>query len=154
MTDSKKFLPMDANVALISIHPEYAEKIFAGEKRLEFRRVWAAQPVDVLAIYATAPVQRIVGLAWIEHVHHGGKSKLWELGKRYGGGISRRKLFAYLDGRKEAVALAIGQCRRFTEMLDPRLVFDANFKPPQSFRYLRPEEIQQLNNLTEGESWE
>lgn len=145
---------MGANVALISIHPEYAEKILTGEKRLEFRRVWAVQPVDVLAIYATAPVQRIVGLAWIEHVHHGSKTKLWELGKRHGGGISRRKLFAYLDGRKEAVALVIGRHQRFVAELDPHRVFDAKFKPPQSFRYLRPEEIQQLSNETRRESWE
>lgn len=146
---------MGANVALISIHPEYAEKILSGEKRLEFRRIWAAQPVDVLAIYATSPVQRIVGLAWIERVHHGSKTKLWELGKLHGGGISRRKLFAYLDGRKEAFALAIGQYQRLTEALDPRRLFDANFKPPQSFRYLRPEEIKQLNDMTRGgASWE
>lgn len=145
---------MGTNVALISIHPEYAEKILSGEKRLEFRRVWAALPVDVLAIYATAPIQRIVGLAWIEHVHHGSKTKLWELGKRHGSGISRRKLFAYLDGRKEAVALAIGQYRRFTEALDPRQAFDTSFKPPQSFRYLRPAEIQQLSELTGRHSWE
>jgi len=145
---------MGTNVALISIHPEYAEKILSGEKRLEFRRVWAAQPVDVLAIYATAPVQRIVGLAWVKGVHRGSKTKLWELGKHHGGGISRRKLFAYLDGRKESVALAIGQHQRFTEALDPRQAFDARFKPPQSFRYLRPEEIQQINNLTGRQSWE
>lgn len=145
---------MGANVALISIHPEYAEKILTGEKRLEFRRVWASQPVDVLAIYATAPIQRIVGLAWIERVHQGSKTRLWELGKHHGGGISRRKLFAYLDGRKESVALAIGQCQRFAEALDPRQAFNASFKPPQSFRYLRPEEIQQLNDLTRGPPWE
>ncbi|BAP87352.1 putative uncharacterized protein [Burkholderiales bacterium GJ-E10] len=145
---------MGANVALISIRPEYAEKILAGEKRLEFRRVWAARPVDVLAIYATAPVQRIVGLAWIEHVHHGSKTKLWELGKQHGGGIIRRKLFSYLSGRKEAVALVIGRHQRFADALDPRRVFDVNFRPPQSFRYLRPEEIRQLNNQARRESWE
>ena len=145
---------MGANVALISIHPKFAEKILSGEKRLEFRRIWAAQPVDVLVIYATSPVQRIVGLAWIEGVHQGSKTKLWELGKLHGGGISRRKLFAYLDGRKEAVALAIGKCHRLTEALDPRRLFNTNFKPPQSFRYLRSEEIQQLNDITGEASWE
>lgn len=145
---------MGANVALISIHPEYTEKILSGEKRLEFRRIWAAQPVDVLVIYATAPVQRIVGLAVIEGVHQGSKTKLWELGKLHGGGISRRKLFAYLDGREDAVALVIGKCHRLTEALDPRRLFGSNFKPPQSFRYLRSEEIQQLNDISGGASWE
>jgi len=145
---------MGANVALISIHPNYADKILSGEKRLEFRRVWAAQPVDVLVIYATTPVQRIVGLAWIECVHQGSKTKLWELGKLHGGGISRRKLFAYLDGRKEAVALAIGKYHRLTEALDPRRLLGTNFKPPQSFRYLRSEEVQQLNDINGWASWE
>lgn len=145
---------MGANVALISIHPQYAEKILSGEKRLEFRRTWAAQPVDLLAIYATSPVQRIVGLARIECIHYGSKTKLWELGKLHGGGISRRKLFAYLDGRKEAVALVIGHYLRLTEALDPRRLFDTNFKPPQSFRYLRSEELLQLHDVTKGMSWE
>lgn len=154
MKNSNKFLPTGVNAALISIHPEYAEKILAGEKRLEYRRRWAATPVDVLVIYATAPVQRVVGLAQVATVVHGSKTKLWELGKRHGGGISRRKLFAYLTGKKEAVAIALGKCHAFELPLDPHVLFESEFKPPQSFRYLNSSEINRINKLTKGKSWE
>lgn len=154
MKNSNKFLPTGVSAALISIHPEYADKILAGEKRLEYRRRWAAIPVDVLVIYATAPVQRVVGLAKIESVFHGSKTRLWELGKDYGGGISRRKLYAYLAGKKEAVAIALGSCHAFDVALDPHVLFDSAFKPPQSFRYLKPAEITRINKLTKGKSWE
>jgi predicted transcriptional regulator len=154
MKNSNKFLPTGVNAALISIHPEYADKILAGEKRLEYRRRWAATAVDVLVIYATAPIQRVVGLAKIETVFHGTKTKLWELGKHHGGGISRRKLFAYLVGKKEAVAIAIGSCHAFEVALDPLVLFGNEFKPPQSFRYLKPSEINRINKLTKGKSWE
>lgn len=153
MKNSNKSLLTGANVALISIHPEYAEKILSGDKRLEFRRTWAAKPIDILVIYATAPIQRIVGVAKIGQVFKGSKTKLWELGRQYGSGISRRKLFAYLEGKPSAVAIEIQQCHPFEEMLDPRGLFDANFKPPQSFCYLSPQRIKRLNNFTKGMTW-
>jgi predicted transcriptional regulator len=42
---------MQNKTALISIHPEYVSKILSGEKRLEFRRVWATRPLNMLLIY-------------------------------------------------------------------------------------------------------
>ena len=47
--------------ALLSIKPEYAEKILKGEKLFEFRKVAFAQEVSKIFIYATSPVCRIVG---------------------------------------------------------------------------------------------
>ena len=47
--------------ALLSIKPEYAEKILKGEKLVEFRIVAFAQEVSKIFIYATSPVCRIVG---------------------------------------------------------------------------------------------
>lgn len=136
----KHSLPIAANAALISIHPGYVEKIVSGEKRLEFRRSWAALPVDYLVIYATAPVKRIVAFAEIGQTHRGSKSSLWRLSQLEGGGISRRKLFAYLDGKKDAVALELKRNFRLVNEVDPLDVFGPAFRPPQSFRYLAREE--------------
>ena len=55
------------NTLLISIHPEYAKKIFEGTKRVELRRI---QPKifedDLVVVYVTSPVKRSFGahLQW------------------------------------------------------------------------------------------
>ncbi len=105
MTNLKRFLPMEGSAALISIHPNYVERILSGEKCLEFRRSWAANPIDILVIYATAPVQQIVAVTQVGNVFRGSKNRLWELARDKGGGISRRKLFDYMQGKKRKVAL-------------------------------------------------
>ena len=47
--------------ALLSVKPEYAEKILSGEKIYEFRRrIFKRKDVDILVIYATRPQCRVV----------------------------------------------------------------------------------------------
>lgn len=154
MTNSIKYLPTVANAALISIHPGYAEKIISGEKRLEFRRSWAVSPVDLLVIYATAPVQRVVALAEVGQVIRGSKTKLWELARDDGGGISRRKLFAYLDGKQNGIALQLLRRLKIGDGIDPHAIFGPGFRPPQSFRYLMPGEFEMLAKHIKGKIWE
>lgn len=138
---------MEGRAILISIHPGYADKIIAGEKKLEFRRSWATERADVLVIYATYPVQRIVAVASVEQVVVGSRSRLWELSRDIGGGISRSKLFSYLDGKTTAVAIELTKIRPIDGGLDPRRLFGHSFKPPQSFRYMKDEEYSKLGRL-------
>ena len=52
--------------ALLSVKPEYAEKILSGEKIYEFRRrIFKRKDVDILVIYATRPQCRVVAEARI-----------------------------------------------------------------------------------------
>lgn len=154
MKNTKRSFPAATNAALISIHPNYVEKIISGEKRLEFRRTWAATPVEYLAIYSTAPVKRIVALVEVGRTIRGSKTRLWELSRQEGGGISRRRLFSYLDGKKEAVALELKRRITLATELDPSDVFGADFRPPQSFRYLTKQEWGLLRRRSKGASWE
>jgi predicted transcriptional regulator len=147
-------LPTAASAALISIHPAYVAKIISGEKRVEFRRSWAAVPVDYLAIYATAPVKRIVAFVEVGRVVRGSKTRLWEISREEGGGITRRKLFAYLDGKKEAVALELKRSVQLATGVDPLDIFGPDFRPPQSFRYLTNDEWLRLRQQTEEEVWD
>lgn len=144
---------MRSNTALISIHPEYVDKIMSGEKRFEFRRNWAATPVDYLVIYATAPVQRIVAMAKVGRTIRASKSRLWEVSREGGAGISREKLFAYLKGKSEAVALELISHIEIAGHPEPKDVFGKDFSPPQSFRYLTEGELRQLMERIRGMSW-
>lgn len=138
---------MNSKAVLISVHPDHVEKIISGEKRIEFRRNWAALPVEVLVIYATARVQKVVAVAKVKKIYYGSRTSLWNLAKEIGGGISRRELFAYLDGKKNSFAIELTKVRPFSRNLDPRLIFGKNFHAPQSFRYLKDKELERLNKM-------
>lgn len=145
---------MEGNAALISIHPHYVDKILSGEKRLEFRRSWAVSRVDYLVIYATSPVQQIVSVAQVGQVFRGSKFRLWELARSIGGGISRRKLFEYMDGKSEGVALELSRVLKIENGINPQTFFGDGFRPPQSFRYLTPNEFSKLKTQLEEKEWE
>ena len=135
---------MEGNTALISIHPMYAKKILSGEKSLEFRRRWTSQDVDFLVIYATSPVRQIIAIAEIAETFRGNKTQLWDLAKCKGGGISQKKLFEYMEGRQEGVAIELINVIKITNGLSLSDLFGADFQPPQSFRYLNATEQAKL----------
>jgi predicted transcriptional regulator len=70
----------------LSIKPEFAEKIFAGLKKFEFRRVIFKSPaVTRVVVYASSPVQRIIGEFEIDEILSLKKGKLWRRTKRHSG---------------------------------------------------------------------
>jgi len=134
-TRTKDLFPMPPRIALISIHPNYVEKILSGEKRLEFRRRWAAEQVDVLVIYSSSPTQRLVAAANVIDVIEGSPTALWELAKEKGGGVTRQLIYDYFKGKKTGFAIEIADVLEFEQAVDPKVIFK-DFVAPQSFRYL------------------
>lgn len=134
-TRTKDLFPKPPRVVLISIRPCFVEKILSGEKRLEFRRSWAANHVDVLVIYSSSPVQKIVATVNVVGVTEGSPTALWELAKKKGGGVTRQLIYDYFDGKKSGFAIEITDVYEFQHSLDPKKMFK-NFLAPQSFRYL------------------
>lgn len=139
---------MPSRTALISIHPKHVAKILSGDKRLEFRRRWAAQPVDRILIYSTAPIGQLVAVAKIRQTIIDSPSKLWMVAQKAGGGLTRRELLDYLDGAKSAVGLELSSVRKLGAGIAPSAIF-RSFHAPQSFRYLTPREETRLNQIME-----
>jgi predicted transcriptional regulator/adenylate kinase len=127
-------MPTD-RFALLSIFPRYAKKILSGEKRLEFRKSWASNDITAFVIYATAPIQKIVGIAYIKQVHQGSATALWRLSQEIGGGVSRRVLYDYFRDKARGFAMEIESVQPCSRPLSPEEFFP-NFNPPQSFNYL------------------
>jgi predicted transcriptional regulator len=138
---------MTSRTALISIHPEHALKILSGEKRLEFRRVWATRPVERLLIYCTSPKKRMVAVATIKRTIEGTPSALWASAQSLGGGIGRERLFKYFRGSHTGYAVEICDVIRLGDGIEPTDVCGRGFRPPQSFRYLLQEEDTKLDEL-------
>jgi len=121
--------------ALLSIKPRYAEAIFRGEKRFEFRRVIFRQTVKVVVIYTTSPVSRVAGEFDVEAIISDSVEGLWKRTKHCAG-IDRQRFLDYFAGRKVGYAIVIGSVRRYTRSLD--LLRRFGIRPPQSVAYLNP----------------
>jgi predicted transcriptional regulator len=136
--------------ALISIHPEYVEKIIAGEKNVEFRRRWPNRVISTLVIYATSPVKRLAAVVEITEVIRASKTSLWRISLDEGGGITRQRLFDYFDGKTLGIALKLGKRLPLDDGLLPNEVFGAPFHAPQSYRYLTEDEKNALRRCMEA----
>jgi len=128
---------------ILSIKPKYAERIITGVKTVEFRRVWAAQYVQSIAIYASAPIQRIIGFATVSEVVLARPKKLWSYCTQHNAGLSRKELLSYFDGKEFGFAIVLGETKRFGTSIDPRKIVK-DFSPPQSFRYMTTSEMSKL----------
>lgn len=120
-------------VALVSIHPQYAEAILEGTKRVEFRR--SAYPTArYVAIYATAPVQRIIGWCEIDQVERASPRELWRRWAHLGAvdGDSFRR---YYEDCSLGTALHISRTTRLNQPVSLG-DFSEGLRPPQSYRYL------------------
>ncbi|MDT7514366.1 ASCH domain-containing protein [Rhodoferax mekongensis] len=126
------------------MHPYYAAEIAAGRKKVEFRRRWSNKPTDVLVVYATAPIKAIVAIAEISEVRRAGNTQLWEICKSFGGAITRTRLREYMHDLDQGVALLLGRLAVPKFGINPREAFGGDFVPPQSYRYLRAEEVESL----------
>lgn len=120
---------------LLSIHPEYAEKILNGTKRFEYRKaVPRNESVRTVVIYATMPVGKVVGEFEVAGVLRERPSVLWSRTKQ-GSGITRDYFDRYFDGREEASAFAVSKPKRYPQPKSLEEV-SGSTTPPQSFQYL------------------
>jgi len=126
--------PAAGRVALMSIRPEYAERLLDGSKRVEFRKRRLAGDVTTVLIYATMPVGRIVGVFEVDGYDIASPSALWERHKSHAG-ISRSGFRRYFSRHRLAVGILVRDARRLDRPV-PLSELDATLRPPQSFRYL------------------
>ena len=119
--------------ALLSIKPVYAEAIFSGTKRFEFRRSIFRHDIEVVVVYITSPVGQVVGEFSVEDVITDDVDALWDRTEAKAG-IARDAFFTYFSGRDIGHAIAIGKVRRYKKPLDIARAFGV--RPPQSFLYL------------------
>ena len=119
--------------ALLSIKPEYAEAIFDGRKRFEFRRSIFREDVETVVVYMSSPVKQVVGEFRVEGVIADDIDALWDRTESQAG-IGRDKFMSYFAGRDKGYAIEIGKVKRYGR---PRNLEESyGVRPPQSFLYL------------------
>lgn len=120
---------------LLSIKPQYADKILCGLKKYEFRKIiFRNEDIREIVIYSSSPTKKIVGTCAIGSVIEDRPSVLWEMLKE-GSGLCEEEFFTYFYGKEKGYAIEIESINRFERPVDPR-EFNADFVPPQSFQYI------------------
>ncbi|EPG2373663.1 MULTISPECIES: ASCH domain-containing protein [Serratia] len=120
---------------LLSIKPEYVDRILDGSKKFEFRKgIFKNEMVKSVVIYATMPVGMVVGEFDIADVIEDKPSIVWNKTKKYAG-ISKDFFDVYFSSREKAFAIKIGNVRKYDE---PMMLsaLGKNITAPQSYRYL------------------
>ena len=120
---------------LLSIKPEFAEKIFSGSKLYEFRRIIFKRAVTTVVVYVTAPVGMVLGEFTVEKVLHEEVERLWDQTSSHAG-IERDFFLSYFAEKEKGYAIKIGEVTRYQKPLPLRATYGVG--APQSFLYLHP----------------
>jgi predicted transcriptional regulator len=118
---------------VLSIKPEFAFKIFDGTKKFEFRKsIFKNEKIKTIIVYASSPVQQVIGEFEIEEVLNYDLSTLWDLTQEFSG-ISEEFYYEYFTNKEQGFAIKIKKTRKYRT---PKcLRADFNLSPPQSFAY-------------------
>ncbi|MCJ8279349.1 MAG: ASCH domain-containing protein [Rivularia sp. ALOHA_DT_140] len=143
---------MPANILLLSIKPEYASKIFSGEKTVELRRVRTRLiQDDIVLVYVSSPTKALVGLFEVENIIQE-KIELQQDIKNYWNlvyekaGISSQDFEKYYQGASFFVGIFLRNPRKFDvsiNLINLRKQIP-EFTPPQSYRYLKQQEFEKF----------
>lgn len=118
---------------LLSIRPDFAERIFNGTKRFEFRRRIPKHNVTRIVVYVTSPVCRVVGEFAVDAVLHDDLEYLWQQ-TRNRAGITEELFYKYFSDKNTGYAFQIGETLKYEYQHCIREGY--GLQPPQSFIYL------------------
>lgn len=118
---------------LLSIKPEFANKIFEGTKRFEFRKSIFKKDVKTIVVYASSPLQQVIGEFEVERILHLELDELWDITHKESG-ISENFFYKYFEDKERGYAIEIKNVKKYDE--PQNLKEDYNLLPPQSFAYL------------------
>jgi len=126
-----------SKVIILSIKPEFSDRIFEGTKKIELRKSKPnVNKNDIVIIYSTVPVKAIIGICKIEEIIESTPNEIW---KNYSAhlGIDKKRYFEYYLGRDKAIGLKINSYRKFKSQISLSTIkeFLPNFTPPQTFKY-------------------
>ena len=119
---------------LLSIKPEFAQRIFEGTKRYEYRRsIFRNGEVSKVLVYASDPIKKVIGEFEIGGILHDEPQALWAKTKTHAG-ISKEKFLRYFANKAKGYAIEV----KTTHLYDYPLPLDSFMvtSPPQSFMYL------------------
>ena len=124
---------------LVSIKPEFAEKIFNGTKSIELRKSTPnVLPGDAVVIYCTDPVKAVLGICIVKEILRLKPSVMWKVHNCVLG-IDQKRFKEYYENSNFAIGIVLTSiCRldRNISLTTIKAMFPT-FQPPQTFRYYK-----------------
>lgn len=119
---------------LLSIKPEFAEKIFDGTKKFEFRKtIFKNKDINKVIVYASSPLQQVIGEFCIDYILNDEVDKIWQK-TNYASGITEEFYRSYFTDKKSAYAIKVGKLKKYKK---PKKLSDFGISiAPQSFVYI------------------
>lgn len=119
---------------LLSIKPQFVEKILAGRKKVEYRKQIPKEGgVRRVLIYASHPVKKVVAEFTVSRYLTDTPDRLWELTHEIGG-IAKHEFDDYFEGKIVGYAYMIENLQRFEEARNLR-EFEME-RGPQDYCYV------------------
>ncbi len=119
---------------LLSIKPEFANKIFDGSKKYEYRRaIFKRSDIRRVVVYASSPVKKVIGEFTIDNILEDKVEAIWNETSLMAG-ISKKYFMSYFENKDKAYAIKIGHVTRYRtcrNLSDYNIVY-----APQSFAYI------------------
>ena len=133
---------------LLSIKPNYADRILDGSKKVEFRRRHPRQ-IELgtrMLIYASSPVRALIGTAVVVEVVEASPEEAWDAYQGVGG-IDHEQFNAYYEECDRAVVIRLSKPLRLARAipLDDLRAKWPGFHPPQQFAYLNSERVREIS---------
>lgn len=118
---------------ILSIKPQYADAIFSGLKKVEFRKFIFKKDVEKVFVYSTSPIKKIIGYFTFNKIVENSPQVLWEQFGRIGF-IGQEEFFKYFENKNIGFSICIESTYKLPISIDPYKKIK-NFLPPQSFCY-------------------
>ncbi len=134
---------------LLSIRPKYAAKILCGDKGVELRRIRPnVSAGDLVVVYASSPVKALIGTFQVADVVADSPAQLWKVVKS-SAGITKKEFDEYYEGAATAFGIICRNPTRLTEPLNLNQLRTlwGNFWPPQTYRYLKVDELRKIEHV-------
>jgi len=120
---------------LLPIKPKFISLIFNGSKKWEFRKTFFKKygEKDLIFIYATDPVEKIVGYFKGKEILLASPQELWSKCADQSG-LSKTDFFAYFHNKSQGYAIRIDELTIFPHRVDLPLL--GLTRPPQLYSYV------------------
>lgn len=134
---------------LLSVKPTFALRLLSGEKTAEVRRRFPHLPRGTTVyLYASSPTRALIGVLRIVSVNTASPDALWpQFGVALD--IAEEYFRQYLEGKETATVIDMRVDERWTHPVSlDAMRASADVNPPQSYRYLNPEQERTLRELS------
>jgi len=122
---------------IMSIKPQYVDKILNGTKKFEFRKSIPKRidEIDKIFIYSSSPTQKIIGHFTVKEVYKMDPLELW-LHTWKQAGIGIKDFQQYFKEKEFGYAIEIDEVIAYQKPLIFKEI-DPTGKVPQSFKYIQ-----------------